>query len=100
MTEGVSSLPSCGERNIFRKLLFWFAAVLFLLAVLFVIFWPKTRAYFHSAAILSQLNGQPAPIWLRPVCSVPLTTEAFTIASAAGPVTARSYTPVRRVPAA
>lgn len=94
----MSSLPPGGApNNIFRKILFWFAAVLFLFAVLFAIFWPGTRAYFQSAAILSQLNGQPAPIWLRPVCSVPLTTETLTIDSAGGAVTARFYAPVRDV---
>jgi len=94
----VSSLPLSGEpNNIFRKFLFWFAAGLLTLAILFAIFWPKTRAYFQAAAILSQLNGQPAPFWLRPSCSLPLTAETFPIAFVAGPVTARSYTPAGRV---
>ncbi len=70
----------------------FFCAILFLL----VLFWPKTRAYLQSAAILDQLNGQPIPRLLRPIAAMPIITRTLTVPSSAGTVSARLYTPANR----
>lgn len=76
-----------------RILLFVFV-VLLLLFFLWHLFWPRTRAYLHAAAILSQLNGEPVPRLLRPIAAMPFTSRTLTIPSSAGPVIARLYMPV------
>ncbi|MEO6830317.1 MAG: alpha/beta hydrolase [Acidobacteriaceae bacterium] len=67
-------------------------AALFLLAI----FWPTTRAYLQSAAVLTQLNGKPVPRLLRPIAAIPVSSRSLTISSSAGNVSARLYTPVGR----
>lgn len=65
-------------------------------AVLLLLLWPRERAYLQAACILSQLDGQQVPKLLRPVAALPVTTQTLTIASAAGAIPARLYTPVHR----
>ncbi len=63
---------------------------------LLVLFWPRTRAYLQSAAILNQLNGHPVPRLLRPIAAMPLATRTLIIPSSTGIVSARLYTPINR----
>jgi len=54
----------------------------------------QAPAYLKAYAILSELNGQPVPRLLRPMAAEPLATQALTLPSSAGPVSAMLYTPV------
>lgn len=77
-----------------RRIFLVFAACLLFILLLPVLFWPRTRAHLQAVAILDQLNGQPVPKQLQSIAVKPLTTRTLTIASAAGTVPARLYTPV------
>jgi pimeloyl-ACP methyl ester carboxylesterase len=96
-TERVNASPRF-ERKLrtIRKYFLRPVAALFLVVLLLVLTWPKTRSHLQSAAILTELNDQPVPRWLRPLAAMPLTTQTLTIPSSAGIISARLYTPVDR----
>lgn len=91
-----ASLRSVRQRRTIRYYFAWLCVACFCLLFLLTFFWPKTRAHLQSFAILTQLNGHSVPWLLRPIAALPLATQAVTIPSSAGAVSARLYTPVSR----
>ncbi|HET9086466.1 MAG TPA: alpha/beta hydrolase [Acidobacteriaceae bacterium] len=66
--------------------------------LLLVLAWPKLRTYAQALAILEQLKGKPVPRLLRSSAGMPLRDSNLTLASSAGPIRVRLYTPSPSAP--
>ena len=88
--------PRYGRQSSGRRFSSLGAAIaVFLLVLLAVLLWPWTQAHLQSLAVLKMVSGESLGWPLKQLATEPITTEDLTLQTAAGPVRARLYTPVR-----